>query len=227
MSKLAEKIKNLFQPKIKLTIDKKELSVIPQPKNIAIKDLKEPAKKNRMKRIRKRNTQAARKLKPIIAGLLVVLAISILYYCTKTLNYNVVNAFWFYAIAALPAIVVGITAIPKHKDFMKPLVDTLLYYPAAISTLIFILSSIQEIDEKYKHVLLNSAFAYLTLWAISICTILKLSISFHDLFEKYVKKCKKSNQYNLTTRIIRCFQRAKISIKRKLLRPIRKIFRKS
>lgn len=157
---------------------------------------------NRLQRIRKRNIKAVTDLKMPLACTIVIVSCLVIFRYVYLFEIKIAAVFWFLILPTIVGLAISYFAIPKMIDFLKPLIDTIIYVPASILAVFYILTSVKNISEKLKIEAVQHWYVYVILSVIAGSTIIKCSIAFSESISKYLLLCEKSVSNNLTPKFI-------------------------
>lgn len=156
----------------------------------------------RLKRIRERNKNAVLFMKKPLAIFLIIVSVVFISIYTTSLIINFFKVFLLLFIPMFFGLVISFYCIPKINDFLKPLVDTVLYIPASILAVCYILNTVTNINDELKKAEIQHWYVYLALCIIAGSTIIKCSIAYSESFSKYIILCENSHSNNLTPTIL-------------------------
>ncbi|QBJ10916.1 hypothetical protein EYS10_21310 [Rahnella aquatilis] len=156
----------------------------------------------RLQRIRKRNIKAVSDIKKPLAITIVIVSCFVIFHYVYLFEIEIEAVFWFLILPMIVGLAISCSGIPKMIDFLKPLIDTIIYVPASILAVFYILNSVTNISEKLKIEAVHHWYVYVTLSVIAGSTIIKCSIAFSESVSKYLILCEKSVSNNLTPKLI-------------------------
>ncbi|MBA0206248.1 hypothetical protein [Pectobacterium aroidearum] len=155
-----------------------------------------------LERIRKRNKKAVIAIKTPLAILIVFASCMVIFQYTYLFEIKLSAVFLFLILPMIVGLTISYFAIPTIVDFLKPLADTIIYIPASILAVCYILNSITDISEALKKEAVHHWYVYVALSVVAGSTIIKCSIAFSESISKYLLLCEKSSSNNLTPRLL-------------------------
>ncbi|MBV8874056.1 MAG: hypothetical protein JO014_15200 [Metakosakonia sp.] len=170
--------------------------------NHSMQSEKTNLEENRLKRIRKRNIRAVTDIKIPLACTIVIVSCLVIFHYVYLFQIEIAAVFWFLVLPMIVGLAISSSGIPKMIDFLKPLIDTIIYVPASILAVFYILNSVTNISEQLKNEAVHHWYVYVTLSIIAGSTIIKCSIAFSESISKYLILCEKSVSNNLTPKLI-------------------------